>query len=1109
MSISQFRILDLDITYSVFSNFLESSILGFDETKNLDGAEFRFLSPIAPTAGNPLGGSSIEKSDFDGNVDRREKETGLPISLLAPSPVSQVALAEASSIRVEAEDYVAYFDITVGNSGGSYRNDDVDIQPTRDTTGSYNVGWIQTGEWLDYEIEIPQAGEYELSLRVAALGSANKSISINGQLEVEFQATGGWQNWTTAIAAEPIVLASGTNTIRLEALSNSFNVNYLELSLIENLPTPQPMRLEAENFNLGGSYQANANGYIEIPGSDGATGQATRIFSGETGTYQLIIGYYDENDGASELSVKVGTQVVDTWLLDDITQGSQTQPPYDRVSPETFMTRTLSPAITVAAGDLIEVSAIRGDGEWARVDYLEFIPVAQSLRLEAEEFDLSGGYRVNAGGYIEVGGSDGTSGQATETFSGQADTYQFTIGYYDESDGESELSVKVNGQTIDTWILDDMTDGGSSTNAASPETFMTRTLSEAIALEPGDQIEIAGVHRQGEYARVDYLEFIPTNEDPIPPEPEDPLPPPEDPLPPGDSQVDIGGQLRVWHDVTLTVDGPFAKEQGGSVNPFSDYRFDVTFTKGNQTYVVPGYFAADGNAANTSATEGDRWRVHFAPPESGTWNYEINFQQGNNVAIASNPNAGTSVAGLDGLSGSFQVSSSNKGGDDFRGKGRLQYVGERYLQHAGSGEYFLKGGPGSPENFLGYYQFDNTTDYGGLSVDLIDGLHRYQPHVNDWNSGDPTWQGGKGKGIIGALNYLNSEDMNTIYMLTFNTSNGDGQEVFPWVSPNQQQQYDVSKLAQWEILFDHADKQGIALHLLTQETENDRALDGGALGNERKLYYRELIARFSHHLGITWNLGEENTNSDSQRQAFADYIRDLDPYDSHVVVHTYPGQKNAVYTPLLGNEDFTGAALQVSSPSAVNNSVLQWIDKSQASGQPWVVSLDEIGPATRGAVPDAIDPNHDEVRGPVLWGTLMAGGAGVEWYFGYNFDHNDLDAEDWRSRDELWDQTDHALDFFRNHLPYWRMESMDGITTATNDYVFGAVGDIYAVYLPKGGSTQIDLPQGDYSVSWYDPRNGGGLSNGSIAQISGGQNVPFGNAPNNTSQDWVALIEAI
>ena len=40
------------------------------------------------------------------------------------------------------------------------------------------------------------------------------------------------------------------------------------------------------------------------------------------------------------------------------------------------------------------------------------------------------------------------------------------------------------------------------------------------------------------------------------------------------------------------------------VNPFLDYRLNVTFShkKSAKEYLVPGFFAADGNAANTSAT---------------------------------------------------------------------------------------------------------------------------------------------------------------------------------------------------------------------------------------------------------------------------------------------------------------------------------------------------------------------------------------------------------------------------------------------------------------------------------------------------------------------------
>gem|GEM_PF-2423743 len=46
-------------------------------------------------------------------------------------------------------------------------------------------------------------------------------------------------------------------------------------------------------------------------------------------------------------------------------------------------------------------------------------------------------------------------------------------------------------------------------------------------------------------------------------------------------------------------------------------RLDVTFRTGTKTEVVPGYFAADGTAAETSAAKGNKWKVHFSPDETG------------------------------------------------------------------------------------------------------------------------------------------------------------------------------------------------------------------------------------------------------------------------------------------------------------------------------------------------------------------------------------------------------------------------------------------------------------------------------------------------------------
>ena len=140
----------------------------------------------------------------------------------------------------------------------------------------------------------------------------------------------------------------------------------------------------------------------------------------------------------------------------------------------------------------------------------------------------------------------------------------------------------------------------------------------------------------------------------------------------------------------------------------------------------------------------------------------------------------------------------------------------------------------------------------------------------DWNAGDPTWKDGKGKGIIGAVNYLSEQGMNAFSFLTMNI-NGDDKNVFPYLNSSNFVRIDVSKTDQWEIAFEHAQKMGMYLHFKMQETENNNLLDGGNLGIQRKLYCRELIARFAHHLALNWNVGEENTQTDKQRKNMAKY----------------------------------------------------------------------------------------------------------------------------------------------------------------------------------------------------------------------------------------------
>jgi len=571
----------------------------------------------------------------------------------------------------------------------------------------------------------------------------------------------------------------------------------------------------------------------------------------------------------------------------------------------------------------------------------------------------------------------------------------------------------------------------------------------------------------------------------------------------------LSGELKKWHKITITFDGPETSETAVP-NPFTDFRLNVTFAKGARSIVAPGYYAADGNAGETGASSGNKWRVHFAPDEEGIWEYRASFRAGANVAVDASPTAGTATS-FDDASGSFTVGATDKKGRDLRGKGLLRYTGARYLQFAETGEYFVKAGADSPENMLGYADFDGTYDHANGS------LKTWSPHIRDWQSGDATWREGKGMGLIGAINYLSEEGCNVFSFLTYNAG-GDGKDVWPFTTHTNKLRMDCSKLDQWSIVFDHATRKGMYLHFKTQETENDNespwALDGGALALERKLYYRELIARFGHNLALNWNLGEENTQSTSQRQAMAQYFYDTDPYRHNVVLHTASGQQNSVYTPLLGNASkLTGVSIQINWDQ-VHAETLKWVINSRDSGKNWIVANDEQGSARIGIPNDASYfgvPSQKQVRATVLWGNLLAGGDGIESYFGYSLPHSDLTCEDFRSRDNWWNYCKHALTFFNTQIRFWEMENADNLvgndSNTTPNYCFARAGE-YVVYLAEGGTTTLDLStdSGAFKVQWYDPRNGGPLQDGSVTSVAGGGLRSLGIPPHSVTEDWVILV---
>ncbi|MEL6319305.1 MAG: CAP domain-containing protein [Cyanobacteria bacterium J06626_14] len=134
-----------------------------------------------------------------------------------------------------------------------------------------------------------------------------------------------------------------------------------------------------------------------------------------------------------------------------------------------------------------------------------------SFRYEAEALNLNG-YQVEtvrgsgASGGKHIKGSRTRTGTASGVFDGKAGTYQVKVGYFDESDGRSAVAVTVNGDR-QSFVFDKR----SSSNAATQKSLTTTITHDAIRLEPGDRFELSGKGDRGEFARFDYIEFIPTN----------------------------------------------------------------------------------------------------------------------------------------------------------------------------------------------------------------------------------------------------------------------------------------------------------------------------------------------------------------------------------------------------------------------------------------------------------------------------------------------------------------------------------------------------------------------------------------------------------------------
>jgi Carbohydrate binding module (family 6)/PLD-like domain len=140
------------------------------------------------------------------------------------TPASLPGIVQAENFDMGANG-VAYYDTAAGNSGAAYRQTDVDIGTTNDSSnGGYQVGWTRAGEWLTYSVNATEGRDYTLSVRVANVGTgATFRVEVDGSDRtgaVPVPDTGGWDVWQT-LAVGAISLSEGPHVIRLVIVSRN------------------------------------------------------------------------------------------------------------------------------------------------------------------------------------------------------------------------------------------------------------------------------------------------------------------------------------------------------------------------------------------------------------------------------------------------------------------------------------------------------------------------------------------------------------------------------------------------------------------------------------------------------------------------------------------------------------------------------------------------------------------------------------------------------------------------------------------------------------------------------------------------------------------------
>ena len=142
---------------------------------------------------------------------------------------------------------VSYNNVFAPTIGTNYRSDSVGLYYTADSGGNYYVGWTDTGEWINYTVNVTATASYQLAVRVACGDNGGSfQINVDGANKtgvVPLHNTGGWDTWTN-LNFSNISLSAGLHTVQLyidsAAVAHTGMGNFDTMTFTKQATTPPP-----------------------------------------------------------------------------------------------------------------------------------------------------------------------------------------------------------------------------------------------------------------------------------------------------------------------------------------------------------------------------------------------------------------------------------------------------------------------------------------------------------------------------------------------------------------------------------------------------------------------------------------------------------------------------------------------------------------------------------------------------------------------------------------------------------------------------------------------------------------------------------------------------